>query len=106
MCWAHVTINIDKKLKSVPQQQRGPFRNDLFVSQCATTSVEFTNGWQLLKSYYSSQADLLPILEYIGSNWICSDTANLFEGFMPAIAKHLSNLQAVIFFFKTISDFL
>ena len=93
MCWAHVIRNIDKKLKSVPQQQRGPFRNDLLVLQCATTSVEFTNGWQLLKRYYSSQADLLPILEYIETNWICSDTANWFEGFMPGYPSTNNGLE-------------
>ena len=48
---------------------------------------------QLLERYYSSQADLLPILEYIESNWICNDTTNWFEGFMPGYPSTNNGLE-------------
>ena len=60
--------NVGKKLLSTPQAKRGLFKNDLFVLQCATTPIEFTNGLQLLKKYCSSHEKLLHVLEYIGVN--------------------------------------
>ena len=98
---AHVIRNIDKKLKPAPQQKRGPLRNDLFVLQCVTTPVEFTNGWQLLKRYYSSQSELLLILEYINSQWICSDTVKWYEGFMTGCPSTNNGLERAI---RTFND--
>ena len=60
-----------------------------------------TNGWQLFKRYYSPQAELLLVLEYMQSQWICSDTTNWYKGIMPAYLSTNNKLDRAN---KTLKD--
>ena len=63
--------------------------------------MESTNGWHIFKRYYSSQAELLPVLEYMECRWIWSEIANLYKVFMPGYLSTNNRLDTVN---KTLKD--
>lgn len=81
MCWAHVVMNMDKKLHLIKDKKvRAEVRNDIIQLQLCPSGDAFLHASSLfLQKWESSDHDTQSFLDYFRGSWI-DDNSTWYEG--------------------------
>ncbi|KAI1709031.1 MULE transposase domain-containing protein [Ditylenchus destructor] len=92
MCYAHVTMNLNKKLPKKLLTETAEIRADVAMLQEASSKEEFLKASSVLNeewnNRYTTKPTILKVCEYFFRQWVNSELNSWYEGYSPYVATN------------------